>query len=30
MNLLTAELQIEEIFSFEEVRYLIPILIKMM
>ncbi|KAF7635354.1 hypothetical protein Mgra_00005176 [Meloidogyne graminicola] len=29
MNLLTAELQIEEIFSFEEVRYLIPILIKM-
>uniref|UniRef100_A0A1I8BG41 HOOK N-terminal domain-containing protein n=1 Tax=Meloidogyne hapla TaxID=6305 RepID=A0A1I8BG41_MELHA len=29
MNLLTAELQIEEIFSFDEVRYLLPILIKM-
>ncbi|KAF7639397.1 hypothetical protein Mgra_00001067 [Meloidogyne graminicola] len=29
MNLLTAELQIEEIFSFEEVRCLIPIFIKM-
>uniref|UniRef100_A0A915MML2 Uncharacterized protein n=1 Tax=Meloidogyne javanica TaxID=6303 RepID=A0A915MML2_MELJA len=29
INLLTSELQIEEIFSFDEVRYLLPILIKM-
>uniref|UniRef100_A0A914KRZ5 HOOK N-terminal domain-containing protein n=1 Tax=Meloidogyne incognita TaxID=6306 RepID=A0A914KRZ5_MELIC len=29
INLLTAQLQIEEIFSFDEVRYLLPILIKM-
>ncbi|KAL7074212.1 hypothetical protein ACQ4LE_006485, partial [Meloidogyne hapla] len=29
MNLLTAELQIEEILSFDEVRNLLPILIKM-